>query len=334
MSEVGMKLKLEGGITEAIGKTPLIQLKRLFSSEPFQVYGKLEWMNPGGSSKDRPALYMLREAITRGEITSDTVVVESSSGNLAISLAQLCSYLGLRFICVVDPRTTEQHKRIIRSFHGEIDLVTEPDKETGEFLPARIRRVGELVQQFPSAYWTNQYGNPDNCLAHMETTMKEIGEQLGEIDYLFCGVSSCGTIRGCKEYIDSQKWSTKIVAVDAEGSVIFGGEKGPRKFPGLGAGITPGLYRRDVADLVAYVSDEDCIKGCRELVGYESVLAGASSGGVISAIRKMAASIPAGSVCAAILPDRGERYLDTLYNDEWVRQELGFDPSFTHGGEI
>ncbi|MDF2645074.1 MAG: cysteine synthase [Paenibacillus sp.] len=234
-------MQLEGGIVEAIGGTPLIRLERLFKDQPFEVYGKMEWMNPGGSAKDRPALYMLREAIRRGEVTRDSVIVESSSGNLAISLAQLCCYLGLRFICVVDPRTTEQHKQIIRSFHGEIDLVTEPDAETGEFLPARIRRVGELVGQIPNAYWTNQYANPDNAKAHMETTMSEIGEQLGPIDYLFCGVSSCGTIRGCMEYIRSRGWSTQIVAVDAEGSVIFGGEKGSRRFPGLGAGMIPGL---------------------------------------------------------------------------------------------
>ncbi|WP_241242995.1 2,3-diaminopropionate biosynthesis protein SbnA [Paenibacillus whitsoniae] len=316
-------MELGGGIVDAIGKTPLIRLDRLFEGLPFSVHGKLEWMNPGGSSKDRPALYMLREAILRGDVTKDSVIVESSSGNLAISLAQLCCYLGLRFICVVDPRTTEQHKAIIRSFQGEIDLVTEPDAETGEFLPARIRRVGELVRQIPHAYWTNQYGSPDNALAHQATTMREIGEALGRVDYLFCGVSSCGTIRGCADYIRSQGWSTTIVAVDAEGSVIFGGQKGSRKFPGLGAGITPGLYRHDVADLVLYVSDADCVEGCRALVKREGILAGASSGGVISAIRRMSGEIPAGSVCAAILPDRGERYLTTVYNDAWVKKEIG-----------
>ncbi len=284
-------------------------------------------MNPAGSAKDRPALFMLREALRRGEITTDSVVIESSSGNLAISLAQLCCYLGLRFICVVDPRTTEQHKQIIRAFHGEIDLVTEPDRETGEFLPARLRRVGELLRQIPNSYWTNQYGNPDNYRAHAETTMTEIGEQLGPIDYLFCGVSSCGTIRGCMEYIRSRQWSTRIIAVDAEGSIIFGGVKGPRKFPGLGSGITPALHRSDVADLVMYVSDRECVQGCRDLVRQEAILAGASSGGVIAAIRRLSGSIPEDAVCAAILPDRGERYLNTIYNDEWVRQELGFDPS-------
>lgn len=319
-------MKLEGGIADAIGGTPLIRLERLFAQQPFQVYGKLEWMNPGGSSKDRPALFMLREAIRRGEISKDTLVIESSSGNLAISLAQLCCYLGLRFICVVDPRTTEQHKQIIRSFHGEINMVTEPDEETGEFLPARIQRVQELLRQWPNAYWTNQYGNPDNYKAHADTTMREIGEQLGEVDYLFCAVSSCGTIRGCMEYIRSRQWSTKIVAVDAVGSVIFGGEKGPRKFPGMGAGITPALHRPDLADHVVQVSDEECVLGCRSLVRSEAILAGASSGGVISAVYRLADIIPPGSICAVILPDRGERYLSTVYNEDWVRQELGIDP--------
>lgn len=327
-------MKLEGGIVDAIGQTPLIRLQQLFRGAPFQVYGKLEWMNPGGSAKDRPALYMLREAVRRGEVTSNTVVIESSSGNLAISLAQLCRYLGIRFICVVDPRTTEQHKQIIRSFHGEIDLVDQPDPVTGEFLTARIRRVGELVRTIPNAYWTNQYGNPDNYLAHARTTMTEIGEQLGPIDYLFCGVSSCGTIRGCMEYIRERQWSTKIVAVDAAGSVIFGGEKGPRKFPGLGAGMVPGLFMPNMADEVVYVSDRDCVQGCRDLVRHESILAGASSGGVIAAIRAMSPTLPEGAVCAAILADRGERYLSTVYNDEWVRQEIGFDPRSSLGGEL
>ncbi len=327
-----MKVKLESGIVKAIGSTPLIKLNRLFEGESFHVYGKMEWMNPSGSAKDRPALYMMREAINRGEITSETVVIESSSGNLGISLAQICGYLGLRFICVIDPRTTEQHTQIIRSFRGEIECVTEPDQETGEYLPARIRRVKELLQHIPNAYWTNQYGNPDNYVAHWETTMSEIGEQLGPIDYLFCGVSSCGTIRGCMTYIRSRQWATQIVAVDAAGSVIFGGEKGPRKFPGLGSGLRPDLYRDDLADIVMYVSDSDCVRGCRELAKRESILAGASSGGVISAVAHMKHSIMEGSICVAILPDRGERYLSTVYNDTWVYEQLGFDPCSLKGG--
>ncbi|CAI6074786.1 2,3-diaminopropionate biosynthesis protein SbnA [Cohnella sp. JJ-181] len=328
-------MRLEGGIADAIGRTPLVRLGRLYRDAPFEVHGKLEWMNPGGSAKDRPALYMLREAIRRGEVGEGSVIVESSSGNLGISIAQLCAYMGLRFVCVVDPRTTQRHLQIIRSFGGDIELVATPDAETGEYLPARIRRVRELVREIPGAYWTNQYGNPDNALAHAETTMREIGERLGAVDYLFCGVSSCGTIRGCRDYVRDRGWTTKIVAVDAEGSALFGGSQGRRRFPGLGAAQVPDLHELALADFALRVSDADCVRGCRDLVRYEAILAGASSGGVVAAIRRMSGDIPAGSVCAAILPDRGERYMDTVYDDEWVRRELGAEagPSATGAEE-
>lgn len=316
-------MRLEEGIAGAIGGTPLIRLRRLYRDEPFKVYGKLEWMNPGGSAKDRSALYMLRGAIRRGEVKAGGTIVESSSGNLGISLAQLCAYLGLRFVCVADPRTTARHLQIIRSYGAEIELVTTPDPQTGEYLPARIRRAQELAREIPGAYWTNQYANPDNALAHAETTMREIGERLGAADYLFCGVSSCGTIRGCRDYIRAQGWPTRIVAVDAEGSRLFGGAPGRRRFPGLGAAQVPALHEEGLADIVVRVSDAECVRGCRELVRHEAILAGASSGGVVAAVRRLRAEIPAGAVCAAILPDRGERYLDTVYDDEWARRELG-----------
>ncbi|MDI4648715.1 2,3-diaminopropionate biosynthesis protein SbnA [Cohnella hashimotonis] len=322
-------MRLDGGIAEAIGRTPLIRLKRLerlYAGESFEVHGKLEWMNPGGSAKDRPALYMLREAIGRGDVSEGSVIVESSSGNLGISLAQLCAYLGLRFICVADPRTTQRHLQIIRSFGGEIELVTKPDARTGEYLPARIRRVQELVREIPGAYWTNQYGNPDNALAHAETTMREIAEQLGKVDYLFCGVSSCGTIRGCRDYVRQRGWATKIIAIDAEGSALFGGSEGRRRFPGLGAAQVPELHDASLADFVVRVSDADCVRGCRALMRQEAILAGASSGGVIAAIGRISREIPAGAICVAILPDRGERYMDTVYDDDWVRTALGLEP--------
>ncbi len=135
------------GIGQTIGRTPLVPLRRLFANTPYQVYGKLEMMNPGGSAKDRPALNIVREAILSGEIGRGTTLIESSSGNMAVSLAQICRYLGLRFICVVDPRTTDTHLRVIRSFHGEIELVAHPDPVSGDYLPARIARVKQLQRE-------------------------------------------------------------------------------------------------------------------------------------------------------------------------------------------
>ncbi len=326
-----MAMDIMDGLFRTIGRTPLVPLKRLFSGMPFHVYGKLEMANPGGSAKDRPALHIIREAIRSGEIGPDTTVIESSSGNMAVSLAQICRYLGLRFICVVDPRTTDTHLKLIRSLQGEIEIVSQPDPVSGDYLPARIARVKRLRQDIGNCYWTNQYGNPNNYLAHYHTTMPEILEALPHIDYLFCGVSSCGTIRGCAERLRERSQATKIIAVDAVGSVIFGGVKGVRQFPGLGAAVVPPISSKELIDRVVYVSESQCIEGCRDLVRSEAILAGASSGGVIAAIRAMQEEIPDGAICAAILPDRGDRYLDTVYNEDWVRQHAVGD-SVPDGG--
>jgi len=315
-------LNIIDGIGQTIGRTPLVPLRRLFADAPYQVYGKLELMNPGGSAKDRPALHIIREAIRSGDIRPGTTVIESSSGNMAVSLAQICCYLELRFICVVDPRTTDTHLKLIRCLHGEIELVTQPDPISGDYLPARIAKVKELQREIGNCYWTNQYGNPNNYKSHYHSTMPEILAVLPRIDYLFCGVSSCGTIRGCAERLKERDMPTKIIAVDALGSVIYGGVKGVRQFPGLGAALPPPISRQELIDRVVYVSERECIEGCKDLVRLEAILAGASSGGVLSAIRAIQDELPAGSVCVAILPDRGERYLDTVYNEEWVRQHV------------
>ncbi|GIP38564.1 2,3-diaminopropionate biosynthesis protein SbnA [Paenibacillus sp. J31TS4] len=317
-------MQIEDGILTTIGRTPLVRLKKVFGEQPVELYAKLEFLNPGGSSKDRPALAMIREGLASGRITEGTVIVESSSGNMAISLAKLCAYLGLRFLCVVDPKTTEQNIRIVKTFGAEIVRVTEPDPETGEYLPVRIRRVRELLLEHPNSFWPNQYANVHNPLAHSSTTMQEIADELDHrVDYLFCGVSTGGTIRGCAEYIREHGMKTTVVAVDAAGSVLFGGAPRKRLLPGLGAAVVPPLFRYELIDRSVQVTDLDSIAGCRQLVRREAILAGGSSGGVIAAVRSMLGELPAGARCVVILPDRGERYLDTVYSDDWVRSHFG-----------
>jgi 2,3-diaminopropionate biosynthesis protein SbnA len=326
-------MEIGEGILTTIGDTPLVRLNQLFGPLHFRLYAKLEFMNPGGSSKDRPALAIMKAGMESGAVKPNTVVIESSSGNMAISLAKICSFLGLRFICVVDPRTTEQNIRIMKAYGAEIDRVTEPDRATGEYLPARIQRVNTLLESIEYAFWPNQYANPNNHLAHTQTTMREIASRLNhEVDYLFCGVSTGGTIRGCAEYVKESGMNTRIIAVDAEGSILFGGARKKRRLPGLGAAIIPPLFRRDLIDRCIHVSDLDCVTGCRKLVRKESILAGGSSGGVISAVQSCMKDIPEGAVCAVILPDRGERYLDTVYSDEWVRAQFGDVQHLWEGG--
>jgi N-(2-amino-2-carboxyethyl)-L-glutamate synthase len=252
------------------------------------------------------------------------VIIESSSGNMGIGLAQACRIFGLRFICVIDPKTAPQNVRLLRLYSAEIDLVSQPDPATGEFLQARVSRVRELLQQIPGSFWPNQYANEANAMAHYETTMHEIASALkGEVDYLFCATSTCGTITGCAEYVRDHGMSTQIVAVDAVGSRIFGEVSGKRLIPGFGAGFRPDLCRQELVSRCVHVSDTDCVLGCRRLLHSEGLLAGGSSGGVLSAVDRLKHEIPQGAHCVMILPDRGERYLDTIYSDDWVFEHLG-----------
>jgi 2,3-diaminopropionate biosynthesis protein SbnA len=312
-----------GGILSAIGNTPLIRLNRLSEESGLHLYAKMELLNPGGSAKDRPALRMILEAWKAGKIGPGSTIIESSSGNMAISLAMICSCTGMRFISVIDPRTTDTNHRILMASGAEIDLVEQPDPESGEFLPARLKRVQELLAEIPGSFWPNQYANPDNYLSHYHTTMKEIAEQLGRVDALFCSVSTCGTIRGLAEYARDHRMGTKIVAADARGSAIFGGYKERRRFPGLGAGIVPPFCRADLVDRIVHVTDLEMVESCRELACKEAILAGASSGAVLAAVRHMKQELPPGSVCVVILHDKGERYLDTVYSDAWVEDQFG-----------
>jgi len=311
-------------ILSTIGHTPLVRLTRVFPDCPFHVFAKLEGFNPGGSAKDRPALHILQEAMRTGAVKAGSVVIESSSGNLGIGLAQACRYLGLRFICVVDPKTTTQNIRILKAYGAEIDLVSEPDPVTGEFLQARINRVQTLLQTIEDSFWTNQYANVLNAQAHYRTTMHEIATQLdGRTDYLFVSTSTCGTLRGCAEYVRDHHMRTKIFAVDARGSVIFGGQSAKRLIPGHGASRRPELFSVGLAHECVSVTDLDCVVGCRRLVWSEAILAGGSSGAVLMAVEQVKDRIQRGATCALIFHDRGERYLDTIYSDEWVEEHFG-----------
>jgi cysteine synthase A len=311
------------GVLSAVGGVPLVRLERFAPDLPFRLFAKLEGLNPGGSIKDRAALSILRRALETGEIGPGTVVIESSSGNMGIGLAQACAYFGLRFLCVIDAKTTPQNAAILRAYGADIDLVAEPDPETGEFLKARLDRVARLLREIPNSFWPDQYSNAYNARAH-HRTMEEIAAALdGRLDYLFCATSTCGTIRGCGEYVREKGLPTKIVAVDAVGSVIFGGPVAKRLIPGHGAAIVPALLREDLVTRSVHVSDLDCVVGCRRLVRSEGIFAGGSAGGVVMAAERIRRDIPAGGTCVLIFPDRGERYLDTIYSDDWVREHFG-----------
>lgn len=314
---------MDDGILSAIGNTPLVKLSRTFKDHGFQVFAKLEALNPGGSMKDRPALNIIRHALATGALSPESVVIESSSGNMGIGLAQACAYYGLRFVCIVDAKTTEQNVRVLKAYGAEVHVISEPDPETGEFLPARINHVKALVEATEKSFWVNQYANEYNALAH-HRTMHEIVTALdGKVDYLFCATSTCGTLRGCREYVQAHEVKCKIYGVDAVGSVVFGQPRSKRLLPGHGSAFRPELFRHGLADDFVHVTDMECVIGCRRLARHEAILAGGSSGGIFMALERVRHELEPGSNCVLILPDRGERYLDTVYSDAWVAGHFG-----------
>ncbi|WP_330317577.1 2,3-diaminopropionate biosynthesis protein SbnA [Streptomyces platensis] len=323
----------ETDIVATIGGTPLVALDRLFPPERFRVHAKCERFNPGGSIKDRAAKSMIEHALRTGRLVPGmSTVVESSSGNLGIALAQLCNFYRLNLICVVDPRTTAQNMAIMRAYGARVEVVEQRDPATGEFLPVRLARVQSHLASIPDAYWPNQYANEHNARAH-HATMREICEALpGGPDYLFLAAGTCGTLRGCAEYIRDHELATRVVAVDAAGSVIFGPpepwERSHRRtIPGHGAAVSPPLLQPGLADRVMKVTDADCVRGCRRLLAEESILAGGSSGAVVAALDRAVSWLEPNVTCVALLPDGGDRYLDTIYSDPWVESRFpGLSP--------
>ena len=312
------------GILGAIGDTPLVALHRYLLRPDVSAWGKLEASNPGGSAKDRPAARMLQDALEEGLIDLGTTIVESTSGNTGVGLAQACRYHGMRLICVVDARAHATGVRTMRALGADVRVVSRPDPETGDLLVARLKLVERLLSEIPNSFWPDQYANASNPAAHASGTMREIDEALdGRLDYLFVATSTTGTLRGCGDYLREQGRSTRIVAVDSTGSALFGGRRGTRCLPGFGAGVETELSAGADFDELVRVSDLDCVVGCRRLAEREAILAGASSGGVVFALETLAAQMESGSRCAVILPDGGAGYLETVYDDAWVERELG-----------
>ncbi|TWT67397.1 2,3-diaminopropionate biosynthesis protein SbnA [Allorhodopirellula solitaria] len=318
------------GVLQSIGRTPLIRLSRFLDDDSIELLVKLESANPGGSAKDRPAKQMLEAALKRGDIHGGSTIIESSSGNMGIGLAQVCRYHGLKFVCVVDPRAQPQNLAIIAALGGQIELVDEPIQ--GDFLAARINRVRQLLACTPESYWPNQYANLDNPRAHFQGTIREIDDALdGDFDVLFVATSSTGTAQGCRDYLRSRGRDVEVVAVDSVGSVLFGGVAGPRMIPGLGAGKEPDLAAGQSFDSVARVTDLECVVGCRRAAEREAILVGGSAGGVLMTVSQRR-NVLSGKRCVAVLHDSGKRYLDTIFNDDWVDSVLGC--SQTHLAEL
>ncbi len=286
------------------------------------LFLKLESMNPSGSIKLKAARSMVAAAEQLGQINSETTLIESSSGSLGVALSMIAAEQGYHFTCVVDPNVSEQNLRLINAYGAKVVQVTEKD-ENGGYLGTRIRYIKEQVQQDTNTLWLNQYANPENPGAHFRETAPGIASMFPRLDYLFVGAGTTGTLMGCLRYFSLYRPSVKIIAVDSVGSVTFGEPAGKRFIPGLGTSRRPEIF--DPRGIFAYemIPEIETIRMCRHLAEKEGVLVGGSTGTTLAAVMAWRDRLPKDAVVVAISPDLGDRYLDTIYNDEWVIQKFG-----------
>lgn len=321
---------MRANIVESMGtlspfNSPVVKLERLFEAPNIKIFAKLDLLQLSGSTKERTAGSLVDAFMRSGELKPGGMVIESTSGNLGIALSRQCVVRGIQFVAVVDENANKSAIDIMRAYGATVDLVVnQPD---GNKLAARRQRVQQLLAENPGAVTTNQYGSPNNPRVHYSSTMPEILDALdGDLDMLFVATSTTGTILGCQNYIREHGLDTKLVAVDALGSVLFGGESGNRRLPGLGAGIVPELALQAEPDRVFRISEIEMVRGCRALARSEGILAGASTGAIVAAMGQMLPEIPDGSRVSFLVHDSGVPYLHSVYNDEWVRQTLGEQP--------
>ncbi|RSN29241.1 2,3-diaminopropionate biosynthesis protein SbnA [Amycolatopsis sp. WAC 04169] len=286
-----------------------------------RLYLKCEGFNFAGSIKLKAAAEMVDTAERKGLIGPDSILVESSSGNLGVALAMLATGRGYAFLCVTDTRCTPANRRLIEAFGGVVHVVTEPDPDSG-YLGARIAHVRRLCSGSSRYVWLDQYSNPGNWIAHYRHTAPGIADRFPDLDVLFVGAGTTGTLMGCARFFRRNRPRTQVVAVDAVGSVTFSGAKpGPRMIPGIGTTVRPALLDEAWLDDVVHVAEPDAIEACRRMAAH-GFLFGGSTGAVVSGALRWLTEHEARpeTSAVAIAPDLGERYLGTVYRPDWVRE--------------
>jgi cysteine synthase A len=285
-----------------------------------RVFLKLEGLNPAGSVKLRPAISMIERLESENSIRPGYHhIIESSSGNLGIALALVCRVKGYAFTCVTDPNTNPWSVKVMRAYGAGLIVVQERDEEGG-YLGARIDRIHRMLEMNPRYVWTNQYANNANPDSHYAFTAPQIHEALPDVDHVFIGAGSTGTVIGCARYFARHRPSTKVIAVDTVGSVTFGGPRGPRFIPGLGTSRRPEITDLYDVDEVLFVSEEEAVLACRRLLDHYGFLAGGSTGSVLAAVERY--PLLPDSTAVAISADLGDRYVDTLYDPGWIAERF------------
>lgn len=293
-------------ITEGIGNTPLVRLNRLSPPDGATIYGKAEFYNPGGSVKDRICLNMIEEAENQGLLKPGSTIVEPTSGNTGIGLALVSAVRGYKLILIMPEGMSLERASLLSSYGAQ--LVLTPAREG---MRGSIKEAESMLDQNPEYFMPNQFSNPANPAMHRKTTSLEILEALdGKIDAFVAAVGTGGTITGCGEVFKDKNPKVKIVAVEPSGSpVLSGGEPGPHKIQGIGAGFVPSVLNRSILDQIMTVTDEEAYQTTKQLAKKEGLLVGISAGANVFAAQKVAESLDPGQNVVTVLCDTGERYL-------------------------
>jgi len=297
-------LRVAEDITDLVGGTPLLKLKRLAQPGSADVFAKLEYLNPGGSVKDRAAIGMIRRAEEQGLLKPGGTIVEATAGNTGIGLALIGVNRGYKVALFVPDRFSEEKVQIMRALGAEVTRT--PDSEG---MQGAIRQAKELVSRDSNAFMVGQFFNPANPDFHYETTAVEIFEQMeGRIDAVVIGAGTAGTFTGVARYLKKQLPKVLAIAVETQGSILGGNPPGPHKVEGIGASFIPGNFDASVCDEVLMVSDGDAFGMVKQLAAREGVLAGSSGGANVFAAFEVAKRLGKGRV-VTMIPDSAERYL-------------------------
>ncbi|MEH0974703.1 2,3-diaminopropionate biosynthesis protein SbnA [Micromonospora sp. CPCC 205546] len=300
---------------------------------PCTVHLKLEGVNVAGSIKIKTAVQMLTDLEQAGSVDGSRRLIESSSGNLGVALALVCAERGYPFTCVTDPNASVSAVRKMQALGTEVIEVRERD-QTGNYLGTRIALIQSMCREDPNLLWLNQYANASNWRAHYRMTAPEILAAFPHVDHLVIGAGTTGTLMGCARYFREHSPGTTIVGVDSVGSVTFGGTPGRRHIPGIGASRRPEITDSSLIDRLLMVDEADAIRMCRSLA-QRGLPVGGSTGSVLHSLRHLGDVLTPESVVVAVSPDMGDKYLDTIYSDDWVGERfphlLG-PPDTTVGG--
>ncbi len=286
------------------------------------VFLKLEGFNVTGSIKVKTAIGLIEDLEQRGVAKpGESVIVESSSGNLGVALSLVCAIKGYKFICVTDSNATRANIRGMELYGAEVRVVDDRDGDEG-FLASRFKIINRILETEPRAVWLNQYDNIANKNVHAEQTANEIAREFDTVDWIFAGAGTTGTLAGICERLRDRYPNIKVVAVEPEGSVTFGGQPGRRNIPGIGTSVKPKLADLADPDRVIAIDEAATVQACLSFVRDYHLLVGGSTGTVLAAIQKLAPEFMEGDTIVAISPDLGDKYLDTVYDPRWVDQVI------------